>query len=518
MSNQAESKNRRNSAAPPPPTRLGSFYYNGDTANFTKPLPEVPKSARKKSKYLKQENIRKMDEIIPNNDKLIKYDLSKQEQLGHVLDDHVKINGGNQMHNSQVILDVLSFYGINQVEDSICSSTFTTQDQISISTTTSNAVDDELNRNVDDMSLTFRDSTISAVCDDAYTSVISNDYEIKHNATKEDTNNDIYPIQIPGLEKMQQVLSARIDNAQKWTELIDYKTMLKKLDRIVNSIDPSKLYKQLKWIGQGASGLVFTAKNSKSGKIVAIKKMILSKQAKRHLIINEIKILKKLNHPNIVNYVDSYRILDELWIAMEFLSGGTLTDIVTKKYINEYLIAAITKEILTGIDFLHRSKIIHRDIKSDNILLSDNGNVKLTDFGFCASLSTKHLFRSTLIGTPYWMAPEFITMSHYSSKIDIWSLGILMIEMVDSVPPYINENPIRALYLIASNGKPKPKCVDTSLSLKEFIGKSLEINQFNRPSAIQLLDHPFLDKAVHISNLIPLILEVKRMKKDSTKD
>eukprot|EP00118_Oscarella_pearsei_P029038 m.3517 g.3517 ORF g.3517 m.3517 type:complete len:501 (+) comp9499_c0_seq2:94-1596(+) len=302
---------------------------------------------------------------------------------------------------------------------------------------------------------------------------------------------------------------APMRTAKKKQKMSD-EEILTRLKQIVSVGDPKKKYTKFEKIGQGASGTVYTAIEIATGNEVAIKQMNLQQQPKKELIINEILVMRENKNTNIVNYLDSFLVGEELWVVMEYLAGGSLTDVVTETVMSEGQIAAVSRECLQALSFLHASSVIHRDIKSDNILLGMDGRVKLTDFGFCAQITPEQSKRSTMVGTPYWMAPEVVTRKAYGPKVDIWSLGIMAIEMVEGEPPYLNENPLRALYLIATNGTPEIQHPERlSEDFRDFLASCLEMDVDRRTGADELLRHRFLKKAAPLPSLTPLILAAK---------
>ena len=193
---------------------------------------------------------------------------------------------------------------------------------------------------------------------------------------------------------------------------------------------------------------MFTARQVGTDLSVAIKRMDLDKPTKRDLFINEILVLRTLCHANIVDYIDTFLYKNELWVVMEYMEGGSLTDVVTANLMTEGQIAAVSREITQGLRHLHKHGVIHRDMKSSHVLLSLAGDVKLgpfhcgtlvirslipialislAGFGFCTHVSdSAHAKRVTMIGTSYWMAPEVVTCKDYGPKVDIWSLGIIV--------------------------------------------------------------------------------------------
>uniref|UniRef100_A0A8D0H846 non-specific serine/threonine protein kinase n=1 Tax=Sphenodon punctatus TaxID=8508 RepID=A0A8D0H846_SPHPU len=242
---------------------------------------------------------------------------------------------------------------------------------------------------------------------------------------------------------------------------------------------------------------------------------LADKQRKKTKMSDE-EIMEKLRTiVSIVNFLDSYLVGDELFVVMEYLAGGSLTDVVTETCMDEAQIAAVCRECLQALEFLHANQVIHRDIKSDNVLLGMDGSVKLTDFGFCAQITPEQSKRSTMVGTPYWMAPEVVTRKAYGPKVDIWSLGIMAIEMVEGEPPYLNENPLRVGIFFSLNNSSNPLIYPNKLTSIVCRLCGTKIPHPLKFSYILLGWHPFLKLAKPLSSLTPLILAAKEAMKSN---
>ncbi|MCJ1417404.1 Protein kinase [Xylographa parallela] len=335
------------------------------------------------------------------------------------------------------------------------------------------------------------------------------------------------PVAVEGIKQVEMPVATKpaAEARQKEVRMssMSENEVMAKLKKIVTKFDPMASYVKQRKIGQGASGSVYIAKvqpdatspvaksvYKKDGDQarVAIKTMDLRNQPRKELIVNEIIVMKESLHPNIVNYLDSFLIENdtELWVIMEYMNGGALTDVIENNdSISEDQIAAICRETCKGLAHLHGQDIIHRDIKSDNVLLDTHGRVKITDFGFCAKLTADKSKRATMVGTPYWMAPEVVRQKEYGPKVDIWSLGIMTIELIESEPPYLNEEPLKALYLIATNGTPKLKNPESiTTALKQFLSTCLCVDVKSRSNAVDLLQCEFLRRA-NPATLAPLL-------------
>ena len=295
-----------------------------------------------------------------------------------------------------------------------------------------------------------------------------------------------------------------------------------KLDELINTeVDPTALYPDMRKIGEGAAGEVFLATDSHTGRRVAVKKMPLTAQNLK-LLSTEIQIMKTSKHPNIIEYIESYIVEKKLWVVMEFMGAGCLTEVLDQfdagVHMTEPHIAFVCKSTLRGLAYVHTMHRIHRDIKSDNILLGSDGSCKIADFGYAAQLTQEKSKRATIVGTPYWMAPELIRGQNYDQKVDIWSLGIMVMEMAEGDPPYMDYPPLRALFLITTKGIPGLKHPEKwSTEFKDFVAQCLEKDAENRPTAEQLLFHPFIAKYADLpeANLVYVITAARKAKQDA---
>ncbi|KAJ3024479.1 UNVERIFIED_CONTAM: Protein kinase [Siphonaria sp. JEL0065] len=302
----------------------------------------------------------------------------------------------------------------------------------------------------------------------------------------------------------------QVSNSIRWSKLTEDQAM-EKLRSVVTPGDPNLVYRKVKMVGEGASGKVYLSRNvfDSDAPVVAVKQMILSKQPRKDLLLNEILIMKESSHPNIVKYIDSYLTGGDLWLVLEYMEGGKLTDIIENNKITEPQIASICQEIIKGVIHLHKRNIIHRDIKSDNVLIGRDGSIKLTDFGYSAKLTVTRKQRATFAGTPYWMAPEIVRGKPYGPKVDIWATGILAIECIEGEPPYLDEDPLKAVYLIVTNGTPtlkNPEALSTTCKL--FLTRCLDVDVEKRASGEDLLNHAFLKTACPVPDLAVLVKKV----------
>eukprot|EP01121_Diplochlamys_sp_Union-15-3_P002769 TRINITY_DN1255_c0_g2_i2.p1 TRINITY_DN1255_c0_g2~~TRINITY_DN1255_c0_g2_i2.p1 ORF type:complete len:238 (+),score=41.19 TRINITY_DN1255_c0_g2_i2:243-956(+) len=231
--------------------------------------------------------------------------------------------------------------------------------------------------------------------------------------------------------------------------------------------------------------------------------------------------MKSSKHQNIVEYVDSYLVADKLWVVMEYMDGGCLTEVLEqfdRIKLSEEEIALICFETLKGLSYIHTMHRIHRDIKSDNILLNLKGETKIADFGYAAQLTRQRDKRNTIVGTPYWMAPELIRGLKYDQKVDLWSLGIMIMEMAEGEPPYMDSPPLRALFLITTKGIPDlKKPSDWSAEFRDFVRLCLQNDVDSRADAATLLQHAYVKKACSPSVLAATIKKAKTFKDNAMK-
>ncbi|KAI8901591.1 kinase-like domain-containing protein [Globomyces pollinis-pini] len=269
--------------------------------------------------------------------------------------------------------------------------------------------------------------------------------------------------------------------------------------------DPELLYKKAERIGKGSFGEVFKGYNVETNEPVAIKIIDMEKSEDEiDDIQKEIHIMSQLYSPYITKYYGSFIKKSKLWIVMEFCEGGSCFELLRAKPFEEVYVAVIIRDLLKGLDHIHDDGKLHRDIKAANLLVCADGSLKLADFGVSGQISATLDKKHSFVGTPYWMAPEIIQQGGYDTKADIWSLGITAIELAKGSAPYSDMHPMRALNLIMKN---EPPLLEGNFTkpFKNFVELCCTKDPINRPTAKELLKHPFVKSAKQTNILKDLI-------------
>ncbi|XP_042736631.1 serine/threonine-protein kinase 10 isoform X1 [Lagopus leucura] len=291
----------------------------------------------------------------------------------------------------------------------------------------------------------------------------------------------------------------------------------KEYEHVRRDLDPGEVWEVVGELGDGAFGKVYKAKNKETGALAAAKVIETKNEDELEDYMVEIEILATCDHPHIVKLLGAFYWESKLWIMIEFCPGGAVdaTMLELDRGLTEPQIQVICRQMLEALHYLHSKKIIHRDLKAGNVLLTQDGDIKLADFGVSAKNVKTLQKRDSFIGTPYWMAPEVVmceTMKDtpYDYKADIWSLGITLIEMAQIEPPHHELNPMRVLLKIAKSDPPTLSCPSKwSLEFRDFLKTALDKNPETRPSAAQLLEHPFVHKVTSNRALRELVAEAK---------
>ncbi|CAD7077080.1 unnamed protein product [Hermetia illucens] len=286
------------------------------------------------------------------------------------------------------------------------------------------------------------------------------------------------------------------------------KSELKKLSEESLLQPPEKVFDIICKLGEGSYGSVYKALHKESSAVVAIK--LVPVESDLHEIIKEISIMQQCDSPYVVRYYGSYFKQYDLWICMEYCGAGSVSDIMRlrKKTLTEEEIATILSDTLKGLEYLHLRRKIHRDIKAGNILLNTEGHAKLADFGVAGQLTDTMAKRNTVIGTPFWMAPEVIEEIGYDCVADIWSLGITALEMAEGKPPYGDIHPMRAIFMIPQKPPPSFREPDRwSTEFIDFVSLCLVKNPEERATASDLLEHEFIKNAKPRTILSQMIAE-----------
>ncbi|RHZ78752.1 hypothetical protein Glove_156g86 [Diversispora epigaea] len=311
--------------------------------------------------------------------------------------------------------------------------------------------------------------------------------------------------------------SKQIEQSDVVNTSVDPDSLPQEIRHLVDFLDtrdPTQIYSNLIQIAEGESGNMYSANQKNSQEMVAIK-IIPFASEKLKIIRNELNLMKMSQHPNIVKYIGCHHTSDSIWVVMEYMEVS-LADLIAmyedELQISELQIALVARETLKALIYLSSLQRIHRDVRSDNILLNAWGDIKIADFGHSVQLTEKEPRRNSVIGTPYWMAPEVIKSLPYDVKVDIWSLGVLLMEMAEGSPPYMDEHPpLKAITLIAQSGVPglkNPEC--WSDTFKDFLSLCTEMDSKKRKSAAEMFEHPFLKNVSPPSDFKQMLEEFRR--------
>lgn len=282
--------------------------------------------------------------------------------------------------------------------------------------------------------------------------------------------------------------------------------------------NPLETYENVVKIGEGSSGHVYSAFDPVRKVRVAIKNVAPKNEDEFVLYKFEIAVMSSTFHDNLIKCYASYKLHEQIYIVMELADAGSLTDVLyflndRNMHLNEPEIAYICREVLQGLVSLHEIRRIHRDIKSDNTLITRSGEIKLADFGFAAQLTEKDAKRNTVIGTPFWMAPEVCRGLDYDCKVDVWSTGVLAIECAEGAPPLLHETQMKAMFIIATKGPPTLKRQDEwTDEFSDFIRLCTIIDPSKRATAKEMLQHPFLRRAAskdHMGKIFTVVADFR---------
>ncbi|XP_018565640.1 serine/threonine-protein kinase 3-like [Anoplophora glabripennis] len=295
------------------------------------------------------------------------------------------------------------------------------------------------------------------------------------------------------------------------------KSELKKLSEESLTRQPEEVFDIICKLGEGSYGSVYKALHKESGQVLAIKQVPVDTDLQE--IIKEISIMQQCDSPYVVKYYGSYFKNTDLWIVMEYCGAGSVSDIMRlrKKTLTEDEISTILSDTLKGLEYLHLRRKIHRDIKAGNILLNSEGHAKLADFGVAGQLTDTMAKRNTVIGTPFWMAPEVIQEIGYDCVADIWSLGITALEMAEGKPPYGDIHPMRAIFMIPTKPPPSFREPDKwSAEFIDFVSVCLVKNPEERATATDLLNHVFIGNAKVPNILNGMIQEAHEIRENQS--